>query len=680
MLLPEVIFLFKKSKNILVYSLIIILVLNLRFIQKEANGNDLDFPVYGTVTEVFEDSFYLKSEAKILCYYSDTSNIYSGMQVEVDGTQINTRTYNIVHTFDYEQYLKSKNINYVISVNQIEYHQSKFNIYLIKFKVSEYINNNFEMHTASYLRLFVLGENTDEYINSDTTASLGISHLFAISGMHLALIISFIVYVLKKFYLTKETTNVIVIVFLIIFNIITGFKTSIIRASILIIGVFIKDVIKILLTKTDILAFAFVLMLIINPYSFYSLGFQLSYLIAGAIILGGYLFKANNQTIKLIQISIFATLVSLPIMLEVNNSFGLIFILANLFFILYVSYILLPLTFITFFFPVFEQIYVFFIKIFELGVGLFSNLNRLIYINFPSIIHKIIFWFILYMLIVNIKNLKKQLQYISLMIALFISTLYLNYPSNRFVRVLDVSQGDAIHIHDNDCDMLIDTGKPDRYDNLISYFKGNNTKEIDILVITHFHSDHYGELEDIITNLNVKIVYLNNSAYTNITNYEILSEGTCFSCGNSNFQVLSADTGDSNENNNSIILLGKIGSDKYLFMGDTEKDIEQRIIEKYDLDIDILKVGHHGSNTSSTNEFLKAINGEIALISVGEFNNYGLPADDVIQRLYNHGYQTFRTDELGSVTIYYYDLLNLSVIESYQKHSRNRYHIRYIKK
>ncbi|MCK5731781.1 MAG: ComEC/Rec2 family competence protein, partial [Tenericutes bacterium] len=553
LLLPEVIFLFKKSKNILVYSLIIILVLNIRFIQKEAKVDNLDFPVSGTVTDVFEDSFYLSAETRMLCYYSDTSYIYPGMQIEVEGTQISTRTYNIIHTFDYEQYLRSKNISYVIGVNEIEYHQSEFNIYLVKYKVSEYINNNFEKKTASYLRLFVLGENSKEYIDNDTAASLGISHLFAISGMHLALMVSFIVYILRRFYLTKETTNIIVIIFLVGFNIITGFKTSIIRASILIIGIFIKDIFKILLTKTDILAFAFVLMLIINPYSFYSLGFQLSYLIAGAIILGQYLFKTSNQISKLIQISIFATLVSLPITLEVNNSFGLIFVLANLFFILYVSYILLPLTFLTFFLPVCEQIYIFIIKIFELGIELFSNLNKIIIINFPTIIHKITFWLILYMLIVNIKNLKKQLLYISLLIVLFISTLFINYPSNRFVRVLDVFQGDAIHIHDNDCDMLIDTGKSDKYNNLVSYFRGNNTKEIDILLITHFHSDHYGELEDIISNLNVKKVYLNDSSHTNISHYEVVEEGFCFSCGTSNFQVLSADTDDSNENNNSIV-------------------------------------------------------------------------------------------------------------------------------
>ena len=115
-------------------------------------------------------------------------------------------------------------------------------------------------------------------------------------------------------------------------------------------------------------------------------------------------------------------------------------------------------------------------------------------------------------------------------------------------------------------------------------------------------------------------------------------------------------------------------------MGDLENEIEQIIIDKYDLDIDVLKVGHHGSNTSSTDGFLKEINGAVALISVGESNNYGLPSEDVIQRLYNNNYQTLRTDELGSITIYYYDLLNLSIIESYQKHSRNRYHIRYIKK
>ena len=673
LLIPEVIFLLKKSKNIIIYSLVIILIVSIRIHQKDAQNLEQDFPLRGIVTQVFDDHFYLKSDHLLLCYYDHMDEITPGMDIEVNGSYQHIDSYNIEHTFDYELYLKGKGIDEVVYVNNLQAIQTTFRLEIIPYRITQYIERTFHEKTASYLKLFILGNKSDyDAFDRDTFVNLGISHLFAISGMHLGFIIGFLSYFLKKFYTTKETNQIVIIIFLILYNVITGFRISIIRASLLIAGIYLKDIFHILLSKSDLLSFSFILLIIINPYYVYNIGFQLSYLIAFSILLSDYLFREDSQITKIVKVTILASLVSLPITLGMNQSFGLIFVLANVFFILYVSMFFLPMSILVFFLPFLQKIYTICIQIFESGIDIFSNLNVVIKFNFSLPIYQLLYWIIIALSLIYYKHKKRLILLgISLLIVL-ISSIFINYKSAVFVRFLDVSQGDAIHIHDHGCDLLIDTGKPDNYDNLIQYFQGNNTNQIDILLVTHFHNDHYGELDDIVEKLRVNKIYL-NQFHELSKPYQIVREGDCFQCGNSSFQVLSSHTGASNENNNSIVLYATVAGVKYLFTGDMESGVEMKLLETYDFDVDILKVGHHGSSTSSTSEFLEQIQGELAIISVGEDNIYDLPDESIVDRLLNYNYQIYRTDFDGTITIYHYEFLNYYFIETYQLHKHNRY-------
>jgi len=113
----ESIYIFKKSKNLLIYSLILIFVITVRI--NTINHKHSTSPISGTVTEVFEDSFYLKSEGLILCYYGEAERLEPGMSIEINSDDINTRTYQIMNTFDFETYLLSENINQVVSVKSL---------------------------------------------------------------------------------------------------------------------------------------------------------------------------------------------------------------------------------------------------------------------------------------------------------------------------------------------------------------------------------------------------------------------------------------------------------------------------------------------------------------------------------------------------------------------------------
>jgi competence protein ComEC len=334
---------------------------------------------------------------------------------------------------------------------------------------------------------------------------------------------------------------------------------------------------------------------------------------------------------------------------------------------------MLPATMIIAFIPGLEKVYSYLITVFEYSIDLFDRLNLIVKWNLPNTLYKTIFYILLYFFMINIKNKKREIIVFVSMVILVFSSIFINYPSNRFVRILDVNQGDAIHIHDNTCDMLIDTGDKDDYDNLISYFKGNNTYEIDILVITHQHSDHYGELLDIYENLNIVNLYINKNIEI-INEYQILKQNDSFICGKSQFLVLNSDNKSSNENNNSIVLYGIIGDKKYLFTGDIEEEVENRLIRQYNLKVDILKIGHHGSNTSTSESFLNKLEPKISLISVGENNSYGFPNTEIINRLEKHSIEILRTDQLGTITIYHYELLNVTIIETYKKSDKRLYH------
>ncbi|MFA7076158.1 MAG: MBL fold metallo-hydrolase, partial [Candidatus Izemoplasmatales bacterium] len=209
---------------------------------------------------------------------------------------------------------------------------------------------------------------------------------------------------------------------------------------------------------------------------------------------------------------------------------------------------------------------------------------------------------------------------------------------------------------------------------VINYFNKHNIKTLDALIITHNHDDHNGEALDILSNLDVKMLVV-NSILTSYGDYSqiVLREKDELKFGDITLVNLN-EFHDENENNNSLTLYGKIGNDYWLFTGDIEKAVEEEIINKYDLKIDVLKVAHHGSKTSSTKNFINKIKPDNAIISVG-LNNYNHPDKDVIKELTDNRINVFRTDMSGSVMFYYSPFLNISIVETYLLGEKPKYHL-----
>ena len=226
---------------------------------------------------------------------------------------------------------------------------------------------------------------------------------------------------------------------------------------------------------------------------------------------------------------------------------------------------------------------------------------------------------------------------------------------------LDVGQADSILIQNGDANMLIDAGNNEDGKKLVSYFQSLGIETFQYVIGTHAHEDHIGGMDDIIDNFDIDTFYMPDAITTTATFESVLdsleakniafqtpSIDSIFKLGNATIDVLYVGTDNSDLNNTSIVLKLTYGNTSILFMGDAEKEVET-IIEKKDISADVLKVGHHGSNTSSSKTFLEKVNPSYAIISVGTGNSYGHPSNTTIQNLENQNIQIYRTDENGTI-------------------------------
>lgn len=236
--------------------------------------------------------------------------------------------------------------------------------------------------------------------------------------------------------------------------------------------------------------------------------------------------------------------------------------------------------------------------------------------------------------------------------------------SNLQVYFLDVGQADSILITNQDHYMLIDAGNNEDGPKLVKYLKNElGISEFDYVVGTHPHEDHIGGLDDIINNFEVNSIYLPEVMTTTKTFEDVLDAidqknlqitvleiGEKFKLGEADFEVIYTGTDESDLNNCSIVLKMIFGNYSYLFTGDATEKVEKTILNN-NIDVDVLKVGHHGSSYSTSDDFLKKVTPEYAIISVAKENSYGHPSNDTLNRIKKYTDNIYMTSEKGTILI-----------------------------
>ena len=654
----------KKLKIILVFSFLILFLYNLNY-KSKYNLNDTNIKGIIDKYKITNNKLELeiKGKERIICnlYFKTdlekeefSKKIKLGQTVNLKGKMNIPKENSTKNLFNYRKYLKSKKIYYTFTIEEIKISDNKNFLYTIKNNLIKRINNL----NSPYLYAFILGDTSFIETNIKSTYQTnGISHLLAISGMHITLLFSTIYKLLNKIKKTKINLFIVSII-LIFYLFLVNFTPSSIRSGLMFIILNFNKKIK----SYQILFFILVLLLCINPYYIYNNGFILSFVVSFYILIFKSLIKGNYFS-KLFMTSFIAFIAGLPILIYNYNSINILSIFLNLLFVPLVTYIIFPLSFISLIFN-FTKIYNFFTNLMEQMSLFFDKISINIILRHIGIF---IIIYVIIGIIVLYKLTQKNYKYLFLyLLVIFIhSNIYLINPTITF---LDIGQGDSalIELPFNKGNILIDTGgniKNTDYslvlNTTIPYFKKRGIKKINYLILTHGDYDHIGEAINLINNYKVDNVIFNIDSYNELENNLIgviknkkINYYKGFNILNINdykFEFLNTRIYD-NENDNSNIIYFVINNYKFLFMGDAGKIKESDLLKKYDLNnIDFLKVGHHGSNTSSSKDFINHIKPKYAIISVGKYNIYGHPKDSVLHNLRNSN--IYRTDLDGSVEI-----------------------------
>lgn len=242
------------------------------------------------------------------------------------------------------------------------------------------------------------------------------------------------------------------------------------------------------------------------------------------------------------------------------------------------------------------------------------------------------------------------------------ANLNLSSAQKIFVHFIDVGQADCIYIDlPNDQDILIDAGNRADGATVVSYLRNQGVDDIELLIATHPHEDHIGGIPDVLNMYEVENIidsgYPANTATFNTYFTAVQAEGAnyaqsayqSFTYGTATLKILTGHEYWEDINNYSVVCRLDTGDIEFLFMGDAESPVESNLYE--DLSAEVLKVGHHGSTSSTSDSFLARVNPKAAIISVGADNDYGHPSNEVLTRLQSAGANIYRTDEKGTIIV-----------------------------
>lgn len=607
--------------------------------------------------------------------------------------------------FDYKNYLKINKIYGIIRVdlytNIIIKHQKNLsNFKLLIHKIREKLKQNIqELLTKETYALgigILIGDNSriNEKIVEDFKNS-NLSHMLAVSGAHINYVVLTVSILFTKKRAGIKAQRVVTIMMMLFFMELTQMTSSVVRAGI---SCIIYMLASLLYRKADVInamAISTLLILLNNPFKLFDIGFQLSYAGTLGIILFCKLINIpiKNKLLKYLKdsiiISISANIFIIPIMMYQFNTISLTFILSNLLAgpLLGISIILEIIVLLISFMSIniaaipAKVLNILLILIINIA-NWFSNIEiSKIYVITPQIISIVAYYLICAAIILKQKNRK-------IIVIIMLTVLIINlFPTPKKLRInfIDVGQGDSTLIRtETNKVILIDSGGSTASSSfdvgnkvLLPYLLDRRIKKIDFIIVSHFDADHCQAFETVIDNINVrKVVVCKQSMitqeYLNIINkckkknikIIVVERGDKLKIDKrTEFEILHPgerflDDGKGGLNANAIVCKmnyklnnGKIFS--ILFTGDIEVEAEKELEQVYGkkLKADILKIAHHGSKTSSREEFIKLVSPKIALIGVGENNKFGHPADITLERLEKEKVKVYRTDQMGEVSI-----------------------------
>ncbi|MDD2627739.1 MAG: DNA internalization-related competence protein ComEC/Rec2 [Clostridia bacterium] len=661
---------------------------------------------YDKKKNMSEDEIYKHSSYK----YGDILDIQGKIKIWESMSNIGE--------FNYMRYLASNNIYGTIIASDIKYVGSDGNyiintIYKLRDKVYKILSENITkkylgvIEGIMYGKIYELDKDVKKTFNN-----IGVSHILSVSGSHLNIIIYFLTLLLSKRVKNKKIKVSIQILIVILFTLFATFSLSILRASVMLIIKLLFGIKNKKVSMLNLLIYTYLLFLLINPMYVYNIGMTLSFLAVFGIhgfsnkieqyikskiywnIKSDKTANAVFKGLKAIAITLSANIVILPISLYSFQTFSLIFILSNLIIglisnlIMILSFVAVIINFIPYLSKLlFHSLEMLTFILIETSEFL-SSINYIISVKAPSILIIILYYMLIAILYIGIKKrnknklfrnrLKDYIQYVTFILGLLTSLLIIknNFFSDH-IYYFNVGQGEMSMISKGSKNILIDIGSISHDASYIlnNYMKRENKKQIDLVIITHFHKDHMNGIYDIIESYKVKrIAYvlpngLEIEEYNNFYKYikdkkvgiMLINKGDVINLGKVKMQVISPNMKEifekgnnetDNLNENSLVLNIRINNKNFLFTGDVTKHNEKNInksLKKADIkNIEILSVAHHGSKTSTSKEFLEGLTIKNAIIS-SKKSVYNHPSKEVISKLKYYNIKYYLTEERGGI-------------------------------
>lgn len=592
------------------------------------------------VIETKENYYIVSSSLEKLYIYEKENEREIGDIIELCGYKKDLSFSTLESGFDFKEYLNNKGIySELVVTNCNVVFSTPFKIKAIK----KQFLNNFNEDTKAVVSTILFGESQA----SNTTTLIKNMHLYRLisnSGIFLYATFALISFLLSFLFKDKYCSLASIAIFG-VYSIFTFPRFVVIKFLLLKVMRWINDYpLKKKFKYLDLLTISGIFFLLIDYHLGYQDSFLLAYLIPIISLFVNSSFIKTKKVKKKVILFIAISLFFIPFEIQFSNEFSpfsyLLTVVLVPFFVIYGILALLSFLHI----PIYNGLnsYTAFIN------KALSSVNSVIfklYVPPPNGLEILLYELILIGIIYVFSIKLKPLCILSSMSFACLFGLYLIPVRNQFINYVDfinVGQGDSCLIKYNNNTILIDTGgssyKDIATECLIPFFKKNQIYKLDYVIITHNDLDHNGALQSLTSNFKVK---------------NVINDYKCFPLQINGLVINNLNTFDhewDDDNESSLVLTFEVSKIKYLVMGDAPKKIENLIIKKYpNLDCDVLKIGHHGSNTSSSETFIKTVTPNDAIISCGLNNNYGHPHSEVLSILKKHHIHIRRTDKEGTI-------------------------------
>ena len=507
----------KKLKNILhskiliiilsiitiIYVVIMLLIPNHSLYQENENV------FICTITNIYKTDYLrldLDCKEDLIGNYYGNKDIQIGDVINIKGTLKEIDSFDNLGIFNYRKYLNNQGIYYKLTIDDLSVIKRPLSIYSIKNYITNRISN---LKCFPYINSLLLGDKN--YLDTkDIYQKSGIIHLFAISGMHLSIIISTLKRLIKKDNYLRDITILMTIFlyYLLIRNI------SLLRAIIFYLINFLNNKLNLKLSIKHRLFYLLIIILLINPNNITNSSFLYSYIISSVLVLlGKKISNINNYFLRLIYVSLMSFMAAFPLNTYYYNEVNLLSFVSNVIAVPFITFIIYPGLLLVLLFPKLDDIVFFVIRIFNSVINFLSTkgINLIFY-------KSLVFIFIYYLLIWLLFKNKKYL-----IVFLIVVTLHLNYNlffSSNYLLFIDVGQGDSTLLYTNKKSILIDTGGNINYElseNILEpVLKSHGISKIDYLIITHGDADHCGEAINLVNNFKVEKVIFNCGSYNDL--------------------------------------------------------------------------------------------------------------------------------------------------------------------